>query len=140
VLTLDTSRIARRRHLALIFEHECDKRGIQIIYRNVPDSDPITGMLLKSILQAMDEWHSLTSKAKGLAGMAENVRQGWRAGGRAPRGYQLEYHPTGAVRDGQHVLKSKLVPDDEAETVAQYLKMRASGKPRGVALAADRKR
>jgi DNA invertase Pin-like site-specific DNA recombinase len=100
VLALDTSRIARRRHLALIFEHEAEKAGVAVIYRSVPDTDPITGMLLRSILQAMDEWHSLTSRAKGLAGMAESVRQGWRAGGSAPIGYALDHQPTGAIRDG----------------------------------------
>lgn len=135
VLALDTSRIARRRHLALIFENECAKQRVRVIYRNVPDTDPITEMLLKSILQAMDEWHSLTSKAKGLAGMAENVRQGWRAGGRAPRGYKLEYHGTGAVRDGAPVLKSKLaLDDDEAPRMQAYLKARARGEPRGTTL------
>lgn len=136
VLALDTSRIARRRHLALIFENECQKQRVRVVYRNVPDTDPITEMLLKSILQAMDEWHSLTSKAKGLAGMAENVRQGWRAGGRAPRGYQLEYHGTGAVRDGTPVLKSKLALDpDQAPTMQAYLRARARGEARGVTLA-----
>lgn len=135
VLALDTSRVARRRTIALIFESECAKRGVRIVYKNVPDTDPITEMLLKSILQAMDEWHSLTSKAKGLAGMAENVRQGWRAGGRAPRGYQLEYHSTGAVREGEAVMKSRLVPDEHAETVAAYLRLRADGVPRGQAVA-----
>ena len=60
------------RHNALIFEEvECRKHGVKVVYKSLPDSDPITEMLLKSILQAMDEWHSLTSKAKGLAGMAE---------------------------------------------------------------------
>lgn len=135
VIALDTSRIARRRHLALIFEHECAKQKVRIVYRNVPDTDPITEMLLKSILQAMDEWHSLTSKAKGLAGMAENVRQGWRAGGRAPRGYKLEYHGTGAIRDGAPVLKSKLaLDDDEAPLMQAYMRARARGEPRGVTL------
>lgn len=136
VLALDTSRIARRRHLALIFENECAKQGTRVVYKNVPDTDPITEMLLKSILQAMDEWHSLTSKAKGLAGMAENVRQGWRAGGRAPRGYKLEYHGTGAIRDGAPVLKSKLrIDDDEAPTMQAYLRARARGEARGAILA-----
>ncbi len=107
ILALDTSRIARRRHLALIFEHEAEKAGVRILYRSVPDTDPITGMLLRSILQAMDEWHSLTSKAKGLAGMAEAVRQGWRAGGRPPRGYRMEHQPTGTLRDGRPVVRSK---------------------------------
>lgn len=133
VLALDTSRIARRRHLALIFEHDCEKRGITIVYKNIPDTDPITGMLLRSILQAMDEWHSLTSKAKGLAGMAENVRAGWRAGGRAPRGYELEYHATGAIRDGQPVTKSKLTPNEDAQAVAAFLRLRADGVTRQTA-------
>ena len=133
ILALDTSRIARRRHLALIFEHEAEKAGVRILYKSVPDTDPITGMLLRSILQAMDEWHSLTSKAKGLAGMAESVKQGWRAGGQAPRGYRLEHQPTGTLRDGQPVLRSKLVPGPDAEAVTTYLKARAGGKPRSIA-------
>lgn len=132
VLVLDTSRVARRRHLAQIFEHECHRAGVRLQFKNVPDTDPVTGMLLKAILQAMDEWHSLTSRAKGLAGMAENVRQGWRAGGKAPRGYELEYHSTGAIRDGSPVLKSKLKPNDEAPLVATYLRARAAGRPRGL--------
>ena len=132
VLALDTSRVARRRALSLIFEeHECAKRGVRVIYKSIPDSDPMTEMLLRSILQAMDEWHSLNSKAKGLAGMAENVRQGFRAGGRAPRGYRLEYTSTGAIRDGSPVLKSKLIVGDDAPQVAAYLRARAAGEPRG---------
>lgn len=133
VLALDTSRIARRRHLSLIFEHEAEKAGVAVLYRSVPDTDPITGMLLRSILQAMDEWHSLTSKAKGLAGMAESVRQGWRAGGAAPRGYQLEHQPTGILRDGAPVIRSRLTPGPDAEAVGAYLRARAQGKPRGLA-------
>ena len=135
ILALDTSRIARRRHLALIFEHECERAGVTVVYRSIPDSDPITGMLLRSILQAMDEWHSLTSKAKGIAGMAESVRQGWRAGGQAPRGYRLEHTPTGTIRDGQPVIRSRLVLADDAPAVAAYLRARAQGKPRGLATA-----
>ena len=133
VLALDTSRIARRRHLALIFEHEAEKAGVAVQYRSVPDTDPITGMLLRSILQAMDEWHSLTSRAKGLAGMAEAVRQGYRAGGSAPIGYRLEQVHTGTIREGQPVIRSRLVPADDSQAVAAYLRARAAGKPRGLA-------
>jgi site-specific DNA recombinase len=135
VLVLDTSRIARRRTLALIFETECAKRKVGLVFKSVPDADPITEMLLKSILQAMDEWHSLNSKAKGIAGMAENVRQGWRAGGRAPRGYRLEYVGTGAIREGEAVLKSRLVLGDDAELARAYLAERAKGKTRGQVIA-----
>ena len=135
VIALDTSRIARRRHVSIIFEeHECKRNGIKVIYKSLPESDPITEMLLKSILQAMDEWHSLTSRAKGLAGMAENVKQGFRAGGSAPKGYRLDTIHTGSVRDGMPVTKTKLVPNDEAMLVRSYLQQRAKGLARARAI------
>jgi site-specific DNA recombinase len=132
LLVIDTARIARRRHIAVIFEEmECRKRSVEVIYRSLPETDPITTMLLKSILQAMDEWHSLTSRDKGLAGMAENVRSGFRAGGRAPTGYRLVQHSTGAIRDGEAVTKSKLEPDPAiADRVGRYLAVRAAGTGR----------
>jgi len=134
ILVLDTARIARRRLISMIFEAEAEKKGVRIIYRSMPDADPATDMVLRSIMQAFDEFHSLTSKAKGLAGMAENIKQGWRAGGRAPRGYRLTYIPTGAIRDGSPVLKSRLeVDDDTAGPVTAYLQLRAAGVPRGEA-------
>lgn len=136
VLVLDTSRIARRRLIAMMFESDCAKRGVRVAYNNLPDSDPATDMVLRSVLQAFDEYHSLISRAKGLAGMSENVRQGWRAGGRAPRGYKLESVPTGAVRDGEPVTKTRLIVDaDVAPTVRTYLELRALGLPRGQAVA-----
>ena len=132
LLVLDTARIARRRHLAVIFEEmECRKRGVEVVYKSLPDADPITTMLLKSILQAMDEWHSLTSRDKGLAGMAENVKTGFRAGGRAPTGYRLEKLTTGAIRDGEPVTKSKLELDPVwSGPMKRFLEDRATGLPR----------
>jgi site-specific DNA recombinase len=134
ILVLDTARIARRRLISMIFEQEVEKRGVKLVYKSLPDGDPATDMVLRSVLQAFDEYHSLVSRAKGLAGMSENIKQGWRAGGRAPRGYLLHYTPTGATRDGEPVLKSKLqVDDDTAGPVAAYLRLRAAGVPRGEA-------
>jgi site-specific DNA recombinase len=128
---LDTSRLSRRRLTALVFEeYECKRRGIRIIYKSVPESDPITEMLLRSILQTMDEFHSMVSRAKGLAGMAENIHQGWRAGGRAPIGYRLKRIPTGTVRDGEPVTKSVLELGPDASAVQAYLKGRARGVAR----------
>jgi site-specific DNA recombinase len=131
LLLLDTSRLARRQHIAMVFEHEADKQGVRILYKSVPDAgDIVTNMFTKSILQAVDELHSLTSRQKGLAGMAENVRQGFRAGGRAPKGYHLVKIPTGTIRDGDEVHKSKLEPDETAPAVAKYMGLRARGTPR----------
>lgn len=133
LLVLDTSRLARRRYIATMFEHDAEQAGVRILYKSVPDADPMSEMLLKSFLQAMDEWHSMVSRAKGLAGMAENVRQGYRAGGRAPIGYELQRIETGTIREGQPVRKSKLIPGPLAPVVQKYLQDRAAGVRRSEA-------
>ena len=115
-----------------MFERDAERAGVRIVYKSIPDEDPISGMLLKNVMRGIDQWHSLTSKRKGLAGMAENVRQGWRAGGRAPRGYRLVTIETGAIREGAPVTKSKLEPDDDATRVGEYLRLRAEGVGRGI--------
>ena len=124
---MDTSRLSRRRYMAQVFKHEAKKRNIRIIYSKLPESDPIADMVIVGVMEVFDELHSLMSKEKGLAGMAENVRQGFRAGGRAPKGYILAKTPTGATRDGEAVTKSKLIPSDEAPLISKFLKMRAAG-------------
>ena len=105
LLALDTSRIARNQYLAHALHYECEKRGIKVVYAKIPETNTIMDVVIRSVMQAFDQLHSLMSREKGLAGMAENVRQGWRAGGRAPIGYRLERVPTGAVRDGAPVAK-----------------------------------
>lgn len=136
MLVYDTSRLARRRYIAQALKHEAKKRGISILYARVPtDIDPVSEIILQSVLEAMDEVHSLMSRTKGLAGMSENVRRGWRAGGRAPFGYRLETHTTGAIRENKPVTKSKLVPNEHALAIRAYLKARALGVPRVQAIA-----
>jgi DNA invertase Pin-like site-specific DNA recombinase len=130
LLMVDTSRLSRRRYMAEVFAHECRKRGVTIIYSKLPDSDPITSSVIIGVMQVFDELHSLMSREKGLAGMAENVRQGFRAGGRAPRGYRLVSQQTGAIRDGQPVEKTTLEPNEDAPLVRQFLTERAQGVPR----------
>ena len=127
LLVVDTSRLSRRRYMAQVFKHEAKKRNIQILYSKLPESDPIADMVIVGVMEVFDELHSLMSKEKGLAGMAENVRQGYRAGGRAPIGYQLVKIPTGATREGEAVTKSKLKPSKDAPVISRYLKMRAQG-------------
>lgn len=130
LLMVDTSRLSRRRYMAEVFAHEARKRGVAILYSKLPDSDPITSAVIIGVMQVFDELHSLMSREKGLAGMAENVRQGYRAGGRAPRGYRLKVLETGAVRDGQNVTKTVLEPNEDAPRVAEFLSERAAGVPR----------
>ncbi len=135
LLVYDTSRIARRRYIAQAFKHLCRKNGVTIQYAKIPaDIDPISELVLDAVFEAMDEVHSMLSRDKAVAGQRENVRRGWRAGGRAPIGYQLEQVATGAVREGHPVTKSRLLPSDQAAAISAYLKARARGIPRPTAL------
>ena len=132
VLLHDTSRLSRRRVISLMFEEiDCKNNGVAVVYKTLPDVDPLTEMMLKSMLVAWDEYHSISSKQKGLAGMGENVRAGFRAGGRAPTGYMLRKVATGAVREGEVVTKSVLEPDPKTSmAIGQYLRDRAAEVPR----------
>lgn len=128
IMVLDTSRIARNQYTAHCFRHECKKRAIDMVFAKTPELDGIAGILLPAVMMAMDEVHSFMSREKGLAGMAENVKQGWRAGGRAPFGYDLEKIATGAVRDGEPVTKSRLIPNSDAPRIQQYLRGRIANQ------------
>jgi len=130
ILMIDTARLARRTEIAHVFKYEARKLGVDVVFAKLPDTDPITKVILESTFTAMDEVHSLMSREKGLAGMAHNIRAGWRAGGRAPRGYRLKHIETGAMRDGHAVTKSTLEPNEEAPLVTRYLTARAAGQAR----------
>jgi len=128
VLVTDTARLARNVYLAESVKHECRKHGVKILFSKLPEVNPMIDMVVQQVVQAFDQMHSMMSREKGLAGMAENIRQGWRAGGRAPYGYQLEAVATGAIRDGQPVHKSRLVIDPQAgPKIAAYLRARLVG-------------
>lgn len=131
LLLYDTSRLARRRYIAQAFKHTAKKRGVTLHYARLPaDMDPIAEVILESSFEAMDEVLSILSRDKGLMGMRENVARGWRAGGRAPLGYVIERHSTGAVREGKAVQKSKLALGPDAGKVSQFLEGRSAGLSR----------
>ncbi len=135
LLMTEHTRLARNQFIAQIFKHEATKLDVEIVYAIAPDLDPITRLMLDSFMEAQAQVHSMMSKQKGLGGMRENVAQGYRAGGRAPTGYQLKKLETGAVRDGVPVTKSVLALSEKAPMVASYLKMRSKGDPRSKAAA-----
>lgn len=135
ILVYDTSRLARGRYFAVVFKHELKKRNIRLHYATRPaEIDPISEVVLDAMLEAMDEVLSIMSRQKGLAGMAENVRQGYRAGGRAPTGYRLVQIPTGTMREGRPVTKSRLEPGEHARAIGSYLRARARGVARVAAM------
>lgn len=137
LLAMDTARIARDSFEQAWIHRECARQGIRIHYALLPQTGSAADVILLNTMRGVDHWHSLVSKEKGLAGMRENVRKGFRAGGRAPVGYRLEHIPTGAVRDGLPVMKSRLVVNESAApAIAAFLRDRARGLGRTEAAAA----
>lgn len=130
LLILDTARLARNKFTAAWIKRDCERYGVTITFANMADIDPVTKILLESIFEGVDQWHSAISKQKALAGMRVNIRKGWRAGGRAPWGYQLQQESTGAMREGKPVMKSKLVMSPDADRARAFLIARAGGIPR----------
>lgn len=126
----DTGRFSRRQYHAQIYKQLLKSHGVELLFLKLPKTDSILDPIIESLMEAFDEFHSQKSKMDGLRGMRENVKQGWRAGGRAVLGYRLQHEVLG-VRDGRAVTKSKLVPDPKTfNTVQRYLQARARGEPR----------
>lgn len=133
ILLLDPSRLSRNQLVAHLFTQDCKKGGVDIVYSQMPDASPEVEIILTPMMHALAEYHSYQSKAKGLGGMRENVSRGFRAGGRAPFGYRLEAVDTGAIREGQPVLKSRLTPTDDLPRMKTYLEARAANVMRPLA-------
>lgn len=130
VYCYDTSRFSRRQYHAQMYKQLLKKNNIELGFLKLPKTDTILDPIIESLMEAFDEFHSQKSKIDGLRGMAENIKQGWRAGGRAVLGYKLEKHVVG-TREGNPITKSKLIPDPLLFPIVQeYLKRRAMGEPR----------
>src|SRR6266704_2012415 len=114
----DVSIDAQRRELTAL----ATQRGLLVVreYSDVVESGtdenrPGLRALVADIRKSGRGWDTvMLLDTSRLAGMAENVRQGFRAGGRAPRGYRLATIETGAIREGAAVTKTKLEPNDDA--------------------------
>ena len=126
----DTSRFSRRQYHAQMYKHLLKSQGVELVFLKLPKTDTILDPIIESLMEAFDEFHSQKSKMDGLRGMRENIKQGWRAGGKAILGYKLDKQVVGS-RDGQPLTKSKLVPDPKTfDQVQAYLKGRARGESR----------
>jgi hypothetical protein len=66
-MMLDASRLARDPWIAAFFERDASRHGVQVVYKSIPDEDPIMSVVLKAVMRGFDLYHSLISKQKGLA-------------------------------------------------------------------------
>ena len=126
----DTSRFSRRQYHAQMYKHLLKKQAVELHFLKLPKTDSMLDPVVESLMEIFDEFHSQKSKMDGLRGMRENIKQGWRAGGKAILGYQLDKHVVG-TRDGQPITKSKLIADPKTFHLVQgYLKGRARNESR----------
>ena len=84
-----TSRLARDRLHAALFERELRKVGVSIHYAmGGGDPDTPEGSMMIGIQQLFDEFERSKLSRETKRGMREASIQGYRAGGRAPYGYR----------------------------------------------------
>lgn len=128
----DTSRFSRRQYDAQAYKFLLKKNSIELVFLKLPKTNSIIDPIIESIMESFDEFHSQKSKMDGLRGMRENINQGYRAGGRAPKGYILKEHVVG-TSEGNPITKTKLIPDPTCFNLIQkYLKRRAKGISRQI--------
>ena len=115
VIVYNTSRLARDRVDAALFERDLRRLGVPVVYESGGGSP-----LEIAIKQAIDEHERNQIKVETRRGQAQNIMNGYRCGGRAPYGYRLEYepHPV-ASRASKGDRKSRLTPDPEQMPVVQ---------------------
>ena len=132
IYCLDTSRFGRDQHQTQGYLWALRKKhGIEVIFINMPQTNTYIDTVFETIMSAFDELHSQQSKVKGVAGMKQNVKSGYRAGGKAPYGYRLKEIEVGKHRTGNLITKTILEPDpDTAQIAKEYFERRAKYESR----------
>jgi site-specific DNA recombinase len=129
VLCYSTSRLARDKFLAALYERELKKVGVHIAYATgSADTSTPEGQMFVGMQQLWDQFERDKLARETRRGQREGIEQGWRMGGRAPYGYrrQGEALPEGHRGDTSKQ-RVKLVPaPDEARVVTEIFHLHAS--------------
>jgi site-specific DNA recombinase len=138
VYVLDTSRISREQITQAVLIREMERAGVEVFFVKLPSTnDESVNMIVRAIYGVFDQLHSIKSAQDAKRGMAENILQGYRAGGPAPYGYRLIHFKKGTNKRGEPITKSQLEPDPEKAAVVREVFQRvADGESRG-AIARD---
>jgi site-specific DNA recombinase len=131
LLTVDVARLSRKVAFFSAFLEATERLHIERRYADYPETGGTLPKHEELMLAIFAQHHSNACRDKGKAGMAENIEQNHRAGGRAPRGYRLLTIEQDLIRDGVPVTKTRLelVPE-EANLIRSFLKGRAQGVSR----------
>ena len=128
VLVYSTSRLARDRLHAALFERELQRVGVPIHYATGA-GDPTTpeGQMFIGMQQLWDEFERSKLRRETKRGMREGSEQGFRMGGRAPYGYRREEEPMPENHKGDRSkARVRLVPvPEQAVVVAEIFHLHA---------------
>ena len=132
IYALDTSRLARDTYHAQSVKYWLrKKRGIELCFLRLPSSGTYMDVAFEKTMEIWDELHSNVSKEKAIMGQKQNIRRGYRAGGKAPYGYRLRYDVVATHRDGKEIRKAVNEPDPvTGPLIAEYFERRARGESR----------
>lgn len=111
ICCLDISRFGRDSYSTLGALHKLrEECGVKVDFMHMPVTETkSSNVLMESSFMGFSNYHSLVSKEKGVEGMKQNIYDGYRAGGIAPFGYQLEHSDHGRNKKGDTVKKSKFI-------------------------------
>ncbi|BBO72688.1 hypothetical protein DSCW_01050 [Desulfosarcina widdelii] len=119
----DTSRLSRKRYNAQFLKVHFKKYGVELAYLRFQKSgEEAFDNLFEGIFESIDQLHSDNSRAGSIRGQRQNIRNGFRAGGRPPYGFQLKKHSFGV----SEVSKSTLEPNPDTFPVAKEYLVRRS--------------
>ena len=85
--------------------------GVKLHFLHLPEPGSPESDLFLNMMMSFDQYHSQISSAGARRGQRENLRNGYRAGGRPPYGYMAQKELLGTRPDGTPIYKSKNVPD-----------------------------
>jgi site-specific DNA recombinase len=123
VVIYSTSRLARDVYLASLYHRELQAVGVPIHYATGGgDADTPEGKIFLVIQQAFDQFERDKLSRETKRGMREASQQGYRAGGRAPYGYQRRLHELDAGHLGDRD-KSRVTLEQMPEEAAVVLKI-----------------
>lgn len=124
VICYQTSRFARDKYDAVVNKKRLKKLGVKVIYSKMNIPDGPEGIILESVLEALDEYYSEELKQKVIRGQYDNALQGKAIGGRVPFGYKLDEN-------------GKYIYDEEKTPIVREIFTRYASGEQAVAICED---
>ena len=90
IIVTHGSRFMRNATKARVHKEALRKRGIRVVAIQQEVSDDPNGRFAEGVFELIDQLESETNGVRSRAGMAENARQGYFNGSRAPFGFHVE--------------------------------------------------